>query len=315
MTEPGPPAVWPPRDHRPLKTANPPFVPHENDIEPQITAEKTHHTSKRLTYHKVMLPNQLEELGHALSKVVQYRYSWLVSHVTRGAFLHLLDNRIMPPLPPGYSFSLEDERNDVPPIPIAEIILPQVAQAGPLSESTDGTKFDHTYIRDLTRTALRASVLESVQSCLEYHKIADLIAAEKPEHSEMFFFLRLTRNIILHAHGVMKKRDLKRTVWRGVVIENNGQQLKLSDIRVHALLEDIIEVLARLYVANGKRLDYVTANLGYGVPFIRECADNMWAEDAVSSPQSGRLRYRATVFLKLWRLVQCWASRIARKAP
>ena len=230
-----------------------------------------------------MSPKQLEDLGHALSKIVQYRYSWLVSHVTRGIFLHLLDNQKMPPIPPKYSFSLEDERNGEPPISVEEVILPQVPQPEPMAEAPDGTKYDHVYIRELTRTSLRASVLGSVQSCLEYHKTFDLIESEKPEHSETFLFLRNARNIILHADGVMKKRDLKRTMWRGVVIENNGQKLKLSDAHVDALLRDIIEVLARLYVAKGKRLDYVTANLGYTVPFVRECADKMRDEDAAAT--------------------------------
>jgi hypothetical protein len=77
----------------------------------------------------------------------------------------------------------------------------------------------------------------------------------------------------------MNSRELKRVAWRGIVIENNGQALKLNDLNVHTLLGDVVEILGRMYVAGERRLDYVTANLGYGVPFIRECAERMRRED------------------------------------
>jgi hypothetical protein len=226
-----------------------------------------------------MLPDEVEGLGQVLSKVVQHRYCWLVAHVQRGVFLDLLDRDALPPLPSGYSFSVEDRSNGVPPIPLEEAIVPLMVHPQAMGEAPNGTTYDHTYVREVTLVALRQSVLSSVQSCLEYHKTADLVEAYCPEHLTIFIFLRQARNIVLHADGRMRGRDLEPCSWRGIRIENTGQPLRLSDERIHTLLGDIIEVLARMYVAAGKRLDYVTANLGYGVPFIHECAERMRAGD------------------------------------
>jgi hypothetical protein len=144
-----------------------------------------------------------------------------------------------------------------------------------MAQAEDGTKFDHAYIRDITLTALRGSFLAAVQSCLEYHKIADIIAAHSSTHSETFRFLREARNVILHADGIMRKRGLKPCTWRGITIENNGQRLRLSDAKLNALVKDIISVIGQLYVAAGGSVDYVSANLGYSVEFIRECAETL----------------------------------------
>lgn len=144
-----------------------------------------------------------------------------------------------------------------------------------MAEAPDGTKFDHLYVREITLTALRGSFMSTVQSHLEYHKIADIVSKHAPEHSEMFRFLCEARNIILHADGIMQKRGLKPCTWRGITIENNGQRLQLSDAKINALLEDIICVIGQLYVGAGGTIDYVSANLGYSVEFIRQCAEKL----------------------------------------
>ncbi len=184
-----------------------------------------------------MTADEIERLGHALSKVIQHRYCWLVAHAVRGLFLRLADARALPQLPLAYSFSLEDERNGVPPIPLEFILRPLIPAPEPIAQAEDGTRFDHAYIRDITLTALRGSFLAAVQSCLEYHKIADVIAAHAPTHSETFRFLREARNVILHADGIMRKRGLKPCTWRAITIENNGQRLRLSDAKLNALVE------------------------------------------------------------------------------
>lgn len=231
-----------------------------------------------------MLLEQVEELGHALSKVVQHRYCWLTMHVMRGIFLHLLDSSTFPTTARKYSFSEEEDRNGAAPVVIDHVIIPLLPQSEPMAEWPDGRVFDHTSAREITRTAMRASILAAVQTCIEYHKISEIIATESPEDVELFLFLRQARNIVLHADGIMRKRDLKGCTWRGVTIANDGRKLKLNDSQVRDLLDDVVEALARLYVGQGKRIDYVTANLGYSVPFIAECADRIRTEGELVRP-------------------------------
>jgi hypothetical protein len=224
-----------------------------------------------------MTPEELERLGHALSKVIQNRYCWLVAHATRGVLLQLLDENRLPPLPSAYSFSLEDQRKGVPGIPFHWILQPLLPSPEPMAEAPDGTKFDHGYVREITLTALRGSFLGTVQSYLEYHNIADIIAAHASQHSEMFRFLCEARNLILHADGKMLKRGMRPCMWRDVTIESNGQYFKLSDAKLNLLIEDIIGVLVQLYIAGGKNIDYVSANLGYSVESVRACAEKLRA--------------------------------------
>lgn len=96
-----------------------------------------------------MTADEIERLGYALSKVIQHRYCWLAAHAVRGLFLRLADTHALPQLPLAYSFSLEDERNGVPPIPLEFILRPLMPAPEPMAQTEDGIKFDHAYIRDI----------------------------------------------------------------------------------------------------------------------------------------------------------------------
>ncbi len=58
--------------------------------------------------------------------------------------------------------------------------------------------------------------------------------------------------------------------WRHLVIENNGQQLKMTDFLLLELVNEIIEKLAKIYIDSGADIDYVSLNLGYSIPFIQQ---------------------------------------------
>jgi hypothetical protein len=51
--------------------------------------------------------------------------------------------------------------------------------------------------------------------------------------------------------------------------------MRLSDAKLNALVGDIISVIGQLYVEAGRSVDYVSANLGYSVEFIREYAEKL----------------------------------------
>lgn len=67
----------------------------------------------------------------------------------------------------------------------------------------------------------------------------------------------------------MDSPRLVRATWRHKVIERNGARLEMKDHELHALVNDTIEAVASVYVGGGRKMDYVTLNLGFEVPFIR----------------------------------------------
>jgi hypothetical protein len=49
----------------------------------------------------------------------------------------------------------------------------------------------------------------------------------------------------------------------------------MSDQYISELINEIIEDLAELYSSNGKVVDYLSLNLGYTIPKIRELAKSV----------------------------------------
>lgn len=217
-----------------------------------------------------MNKDEIENVGHALSTVIQTRYVWLSSHIFRSYFFHIIDHNEYE-TQKFYSFSEEDQRNGVQPIDLQNIIELIKKNDEGYAYSEDGKNTcDYKYIRDITLSGLRGSFLVSTQSYLEYFRILDICKKYNLKEKDLFDFIRQARNIICHSNSDMNSPGLKRCQWRHLIIENNGQKLKITDHLLHELVNDAIEFLASLYIANGKEIDYVSLNLGYTIPFIKK---------------------------------------------
>jgi hypothetical protein len=73
----------------------------------------------------------------------------------------------------------------------------------------------------------------------------------------------------------MNSSRLVKCTWKNKTIENNGNRLRMTDQDICDLVNEIIEDLADLYTSNGKMVGYVSLNLGYGIPKIREIANSI----------------------------------------
>ena len=219
--------------------------------------------------HSTILKEDIEKIGHALSTVIQTRYVWLFNHISRALFLDGLDKSALT-LPLYYSFSLEDERNGIKPIEVRYITDLLKKREEILAYSDDGRSYKYEYVREITISGMRASLLTSVQAYLEYYEILSIHKKYDLQGRELFDFIRQARNVVCHSNGIMNSPRLRRCRWRNLVIEKNEQALKITDNLLHELVNDSIESLAKLYVECGKEIDYVSLNLGYSIPFIQK---------------------------------------------
>ncbi len=134
--------------------------------------------------------------------------------------------------------------------------------------------YDYAYVREVTRTGMRGVTLIAVQSYLETYRILDIMRKHLPARAELFEFIREARNVICHSRNATMNSDrIRPCSWRGIRIEKNGQQLKMSDQLLLTLIDDATEAMAEAYTGQGRQIDYVSLNLGYTIPFIRDCAD------------------------------------------
>lgn len=213
---------------------------------------------------------EIENVGHALSTVIQARYVWLSTHIYRTCFFDIIENNRYV-VPKFYAFSEEDQNNGIQPIDLKNTIELIKKSETIFSYSEDGsTLYDYKSVRDITITGLRASFLVSIQSYLEYFKILNICKKHNFIERELFDFVRQARNIICHANGDMNDPRLTFCQWRLLTIENNGQKLKMTDHLLHQLINDIVEFLANQYIANGKEIDYLSLNLGLTIPVIEK---------------------------------------------
>jgi hypothetical protein len=219
--------------------------------------------------------DELDSFGHALSTLVQQRYVWLFSHIVRAVFLDLIDRKALNPCPERYFFSEEDQQKGAPAVVVSLITDLVHSRTGVFAYSPDGSQtYDYNYAREITRTGIRGSFLVTVQSYLEFFRIESIAKRRGlTEAEELLTFIRQARNIVCHANGNMSSDRLKRCAWRGITIEKSDRIFKLTDQWLLQLVEDAIEMLARIYTANGRQVDYVSLNLGYGIPAIQVLAN------------------------------------------
>ncbi len=215
--------------------------------------------------------DDLDNIGEAISTLIQQRYVWLFLHICRARELDALDKGW--PLPGAYFFSEEDQQKGLPPIDAGQILNLVRREAGTFAISTGiaPKSYDYEYVREITRDGMRGTVLVAVQSYLERFRIVHIIRRHKPSRSELFVFIREARNIICHSrNSIMDSEKIRPCTWRGVRIERSGKELKMSDHQVMTLIDDAIDALCELYTAQGREIDYVSLNLGYTVPYVRD---------------------------------------------
>jgi len=210
----------------------------------------------------------IENIGHALSTIIQARYVWLFNHIARGEYLGMIDNPEYS-IHKRYAFSQEDVDNGKPAIEIENLINLIQKSYTLFADTKDGIKYDFNYIREITRTGLRISFLVSVQTCLETYRTIDICKKYSFPEKELFDFIRQARNIICHGNGIMNSNRLTSCQWREMIIENNGAEFRIPDFALYELVNEAITFLAKLYIENSKQIDPISFNLGYTIPYIK----------------------------------------------
>jgi hypothetical protein len=224
---------------------------------------------------------ELDDVGHALSTLVQQRYVWLFSHLSRALLLTRLDQKGMDGLPATYAFSQVDETAGRPSLAVEHLIVPVLSTTGVFAESDDGIeKFDHEYVREVTRTGLRGTFLVAFQSYLEYFKVESIARRYNLPLSETLHFLRQARNIVCHAQGSMAGERVQACSWRHLKIERCDRIFKLSDFFLLQLVDDIAEELVLLLTSNGRHIDFVTLNLGFSIPALAKHAEHFHPQNS-----------------------------------
>ena len=210
----------------------------------------------------------IENVGEALSTLIQTRYNWLFNHISRAILLEYIDNPNYIP-PRNYGFSQADIDNGKPLIEVEYIIYLLKKSVIIYAGSKDGTKYDYDYVREVTRTGLRMSYLISAQSFLEIYNILNICKNHSFPEKELFDFIRQARNIVCHGNGIMNSNRITRCQWKNKVIEKNGNELRISDYELLELIDEAIVFLVKLYIENGREIDGVSLNLGFTIPFIK----------------------------------------------
>lgn len=211
---------------------------------------------------------EIEMVGKALSTAIQVRYNWLFCHIARGYFLTALD---LPnySLPKQYAFSQEDIDSGKSPIDL-ENFIDLLLKSNTVYATEGSVEYNYNYVRELSLTALRISVIINIQSCFEVNKIINICKDHDLPEERLFDFVRQVRNIICHGNGIMNSKRITYNQWRNIIIENNGKSLEITDYLLHDLMNECIGFLAQLYWDNGKKLDTISLNLGYTIPTIKK---------------------------------------------
>jgi hypothetical protein len=219
---------------------------------------------------------EIENIGHAISTLIQQRFVWIFHHIIRASYLNTVDSGYFPHPEDKFFFSEEDRLKGAKPFLIHEFITFIHPKVGVFASSEDDSKqYDHKYVREITRDGIRSSILIAIQSYLEFYRIESIYRKHNLSGLTRLIFLRQSRNIICHANSIMNSSRLVKCTWKNKTIENNGNRLRMTDQDICDLVNEIIEDLADLYTSNGKMVGYVSLNLGYGIPKIREIANSI----------------------------------------
>jgi len=223
---------------------------------------------------------EIENIGHAISILIQQKFIWIFHHIIRASYLSTIDAGYFPDLQDKFFFSEEDKLKSAKPFLIHEIITFIHPGVGVFASSEDDSKqYDYKYVREITLDGIRGSILIAFQSYLEFYRIESIYKKYNIQGLNRLIFLRQTRNIICHASGIMNSTRLAECIWRDKIIKNNGERLEISDQNICDLMNEIIEDLVNLYISNGKKIDYVSLNLGASIPKIREIANAIKNEE------------------------------------
>jgi hypothetical protein len=224
---------------------------------------------------------EIENIGHAMSILIQQRFVWIFHHIIRASYLSTVDSGYFPHPADNFFFSEEDRLNGAKPFLVHEFITFVHPKVGVFASSEDDSaQYDYKYVREITRDGIRSSILIAFQSYLEFYRIESIYKKYNLSGLTRLIFLRQSRNIICHANGMMSSARLVKCTWKNKTIENNGMQLKMSDQSICDLIDEIIEDLSELYTSNGKTIDYVSLNLGASIPKIREIANSISKKQA-----------------------------------
>jgi len=217
---------------------------------------------------------EIENFGHAISILIQQRFVWIFHHIIRASYLNTVDSGYFPHPEDKFFFSEEDRLKGAKPFLIHEFITFIHLKVGVFASSEDDSKqYDHKYGREITRDGIRSSVLIAIQSYLEFYQIESIYRKHNLSGLTRLIFLRQSRNIICHANSIMNSGRLVKCTWKNKTIENNGNRLGMTDQDICDLVNEIIEDLADLYTSSGKKIDYVSLNLGCSIPKIRAIAN------------------------------------------
>jgi len=221
----------------------------------------------------IMNDSDKKNVQDAISLVIQQRYVWLFIHIARGKFLDLLDRNPLEVNIDKYFFSLENLNRNEKSVNAKNILL-LLAKGGPeFASSKDGTVFDWRYTREITIDGIRGPAIVMIQSYLEKCQILKLFRSNGFAGTDLFDFIRIMRNIVCHSREG-KMTNAEEGIWRDHKIFDCDNVLKMSDQQIFLFIDDIIEALTNVCLTQNIEIDYVSLNLGLGIPAIDKYINN-----------------------------------------
>jgi len=196
---------------------------------------------------------ELNNIGHALSTLIQQRYIMVFSYICRADFLDLFDRNAFQALPEIYIFSKQDADHGGQPLHVRYLTdLPRQEVAVFTTAPNGRERYDYDYIREITVTGIRGSFLLAVQSYLDFYRVETIARRHKMPSAELFLFIRQARNIVYHNNGSMKSARIKSCKWRNISIDKYARILNLSDHRLIEPVDDAFDALARIHAVAGR---------------------------------------------------------------
>jgi len=174
-----------------------------------------------------------KNIMECLSKLIQIRFFWLSSHITRAIFFKLVDdNSITPHMNIKYSFSEQDKE---PSIPINWFVN--------LYQKNDIQEARESYMTFIRKTIILEAQTE-IKECFKNKGIELNDLKLDDDELTAFRFLGLSRNALFHWNGLKKNEDAPLT-WNDITIDNSRETLKIKDVDIDLLLKTLIESLIK----------------------------------------------------------------------
>lgn len=223
-----------------------------------------------------MNEEEKKRISDALNLITQQRYVWLFTHIARSHLLEGIDSGKTIPFS-NYYFAQDEIGGDHKPINVSNVLQPLSKRSEAFASNDDGSEiYGWEYVRKATLDGWRGTIIIAIQAYLEKLRIRDLSEKYFHEDYNIFEFLRLARNIVIHSKdGSMDDPRITECTWRDVTIKRSDEALKMSDRRVFELITDAISSLVKVCISHDIKIDYITLNLGYTDPAIREYIENV----------------------------------------